>query len=114
MEETKMAHTYVKTSIGNIYDLEKIDPKHIRGERIVRQTNILEDFLDEFIVCEKGCKCLVDLDFDTMTRKYLYRILDHDEWKEFDGRVLIVGAVWKGMNLESVAKLKEDGEWEVL
>lgn len=113
MEEIKMAHTYVKTLNDNIYDLEEIDLEHI-DERIVQQTNVLEDFLDEFIVCVNGRKFLVDLDFDTGARKYLYRVLDHDEWVIFNGSVQLFGAMWKGVNLEAVAQLKIDGEWKVL
>lgn len=114
MEETRMAHTYVKTSNDKIYDLEYANLNDLKHERIVQQTNVLEDFLDEFIVCVNGRKFLVDLDFDIGARKYLYRVLDHDEWVIFNGSVHIFGATWNGLDLVTVAELKEDGEWEVL
>lgn len=114
MEETKMAHTYIKTSKDKIYDLEKIDPNDLKHERIVKQTNVLENFFDGFIVCYDGRKFIVDLDFDTKTRRFKYRVLDQDEWINFNGNIRLFGATWNGLDLVTVAELNEDGEWEVL
>ena len=105
---------YIRTKDGRILDFDKLDEVSKlsidMAEEPIREAKTIEELCDEFVVFDKeqpNGKLLYYKGFENLKKEFI----DFEKDKE---KVVVCGAIWTDKGLIYVAKMNDEGEFELI